>query len=61
MPLPIICAHEALCQFAAFSEHFSKPQRKYFVTVLLALLLCQLSYLFSDLCFFLPFEGDLPG
>jgi SRSO17 transposase len=42
MPLPIICANQALCQFAdAFAEHFSKPQRKYFVTVLLALLLCQ--------------------
>ena len=42
MPLPIICAHEALCQFAdAFAACLSKPQRKYFVTVLLALLLCQ--------------------
>ena len=42
MPLPIICANQALCQFAeAFAKHFSKPQRKYFVTVLLALLLCQ--------------------
>ncbi len=42
MPLPIICANQALCQFAdAFAKHLSKPQRKYFVTVLLALLLCQ--------------------
>jgi hypothetical protein len=42
MPLPIICANQALCQFAAaFAKHFSKPQHKYFVTVLLALLLCQ--------------------
>src|ERR1051326_215872 len=42
MPLPIICAHEALCQFAAaFADRFSKPQRKYFVTVLFALLLCE--------------------
>ena len=42
MPLPIICANEALCQFVdAFAKHFSKPQQKYFVTVLLALLLCQ--------------------
>ena len=42
MPLPIICAHEALCQFvAAFAVHFSKPQRKYFETVLFALLLCE--------------------
>ena len=42
MPLPIICANQALCQFAdAFAKHLSKPQRKYFVTVLLALVLCQ--------------------
>jgi DDE family transposase/DDE superfamily endonuclease len=42
MPIPIICAHEALCQFAAaFADCFSKPQRKYFVTVLFALLLCE--------------------
>jgi SRSO17 transposase len=42
MPLPIICANQALCQFVAdFAKHFSKPQQKYFVTVLLALLLCQ--------------------
>jgi hypothetical protein len=42
MPVPIICAHEALCQFvSAFSGCLSKPQRKYFVTVLLALLLCE--------------------
>jgi len=41
MPLPIICTNEALCQFiAAFARHFSKPQRQYFVTVLLALMLC---------------------
>ena len=32
MPLPIICANAALCQFAdAFAKHLSKPQRKYFV------------------------------
>lgn len=42
MPIPIICAHEALCQFAAvFADRLSKPQRKYFVTVLFALLLCE--------------------
>ncbi len=42
MPLPITCATEALCQcVSAFAEHFSKPQRKYFATVLLALLLCE--------------------
>lgn len=38
MPLPIICASAALCQFALpFRGIFSKPQWKYFVTVLLAL------------------------
>src|SRR5437870_13731121 len=42
MPLPIICASAALCQFVeAFASRLSKPQRKYFVTVLLALLLCE--------------------
>src|SRR4030095_9089090 len=42
MPLPIICANQALCQFVeAFATCLSKPQRKYFVTVLLALLLCE--------------------
>jgi hypothetical protein len=42
MPLPIICANAALCQFVdAFASCLSKPQRKYFVTVLLALLLCE--------------------
>ena len=38
MPLPIICASATLCQFAlVFESVFTKPQRKYFVTVLLAL------------------------
>jgi hypothetical protein len=38
MPLPIICASAALCQFALiFGAVFTKPQWKYFVTVLLAL------------------------
>lgn len=42
MPVPIICASPALCQFAAaLGGLFSKPQRRYFVTVLLALLLCE--------------------
>jgi len=42
MPVPIICANEAFCQFANdFAACLSKPQLKYFVTVLLALLLCQ--------------------
>src|SRR5689334_12793124 len=41
MPVPIICADERLRQFAAtFRSCFSKPQFQYFVTVLLALLLC---------------------
>lgn len=39
MPLPIICASVALCQFAlTFDAVFTKPQWKYFVTVLLALI-----------------------
>jgi hypothetical protein len=38
MPLPIICASAALCQFAViFGTVFTQPQRKYLVTVLLAL------------------------
>ena len=38
MPLPIICASATLCQFAlVFGSVFTKPQWKYFVTVLLAL------------------------
>src|SRR3569832_676534 len=50
MPLPIICANPALCQFVdAFAKRLSKPQRKYFVTVLLALLLCQERRTLTDL------------
>jgi hypothetical protein len=38
MPLLIICASAALCQFTLlFGTVFTKPQRKYFVTVLLVL------------------------
>jgi hypothetical protein len=38
MPLPIICTSATLCQCALlFSPVFTKPQWKYFVTVLLAL------------------------
>jgi len=41
MPTPIICADPCLRQFAdRFRACFSKPQAQYFVTVLLALLLC---------------------
>src|SRR6187401_2305434 len=41
MPTPIICADPRLRQFAArFRSCFSQPQFQYFVTVLLALLLC---------------------
>jgi hypothetical protein len=39
MPLPIICASADLCQFVLlFRLVFTKPQWKYFVTVLLALI-----------------------
>src|SRR4051794_8327823 len=41
MPTPIICADPRLRQFAdSFRGCFSAPQFQYFVTVLLALLLC---------------------
>lgn len=42
MPIPIICADALLGQFAAvLAARLSKPQRQYFVTVLLGLLLCR--------------------
>jgi hypothetical protein len=42
MPVPLICLDACLRQFAAVSQAcFSRPQHKYFVTVLLALVLCQ--------------------
>lgn len=41
MPVPLLCLDAALHQFAAaFRACFSKPQHQYFVTVLLALMLC---------------------
>ncbi len=41
MPTPIICADGSVRYFAQTFRHcFSKPQFQYFVTVLLALLLC---------------------
>jgi len=42
MPVPMVCLDVRLRQFAAvFRDCFSKPQHKYLVTVLLALMLCQ--------------------
>lgn len=42
MPVPIVCLEPRLRQFAAaFDGCFSAPRRRHFVTVLLALLLCQ--------------------
>lgn len=42
MPVPIVCLDARLRQFAAaFDAYFSAPQRRHFVTVLLALLLCR--------------------
>ena len=42
MSMPIICLDESLCQFCeVFRCCFSKPQFKYLVTVLLALIICQ--------------------
>lgn len=50
MSLPIICLDECLCQFCeAFRGCFSKPQFKYLVTVLLALIICQESRTLSGL------------
>ena len=42
MPIPIVCLDARLRQFVeAVAACFSKPQRRHFVTVLLALLLCR--------------------
>ena len=42
MRVPIICMDERLRQFVrAFRSSFSLPQYRYFVIVLLALMLCQ--------------------
>ncbi len=50
MRVPIICMDYRLRQFAAaFSSCFSKPQRRYFEIVLLALLLCQEAHTLSGL------------
>lgn len=50
MPKPIICLSAALRQFAdAFCDLFTKPQWKYFVTVLLALSECQERHTLSAL------------
>jgi SRSO17 transposase len=50
MPIPIVCLDVCLRQFvAAFDRCFNKPQRKYLVTVLLALMLCQEAHTLSGL------------
>ncbi len=50
MRVPIICMDHRLRQFAAsFHACFSKPQRRYFEIVLLALLLCQEAHTLSGL------------
>lgn len=50
MRIPIICMDHRLRQYAAsFASCFSKPQRRYFETVLLALLLCQEAHTLSGL------------
>jgi len=42
MPVPIICLDDELCHFVQrYRERLSKPQYKYFVIVLLGLMLCQ--------------------
>ena len=50
MRVPIICMDPSLRQFAAsFHSCFSTPQRRYFETVLLAVLLCQEAHTLSAL------------
>ncbi len=50
MPVPIICLDRRVRQFAeSLRDCFSKPQFKYFVTVLLGLLLCQEPHTLSGL------------
>jgi len=42
MPVPIICLDDELCHFVQrYRERLSKPQYKYFVIVLLGLMLCE--------------------
>jgi SRSO17 transposase len=50
MSIPIICLDGRLRQFCeTFRKHLSKPQYKYLVTVLLALMLCQETHTLSGL------------
>ena len=50
MPIPIICLDARLRQFCeTFRGSLSKPQHKYLVTVLLALMLCQGTHTLSGL------------
>lgn len=50
MPMPIVCLDASLRQFAAvFRPCFSKPQARYFVIVLLGLLLCEGRHTLSGL------------
>jgi len=50
MPIPIICLDARLRQFCeTFRANLSKPQYKYLVTVLLALILCQETHTLSGL------------
>jgi len=50
MSIPIICLDECLCQFCeVFRACFSKPQFKYLVSVVLALIICQESRTLSGL------------
>lgn len=62
MRVPIICMDHRLCQFAAaFHSCFSKPQRRYFEIVLLALLLCQEAHTLSGLLRQLLARATLSG
>jgi len=62
MRVPIICADARLCQFSAtFRACFSKPQRRYFEIVLLALLLCQEAHTLTGLLRCVLGRGSLAG
>lgn len=62
MPIPIICLDVELRQYAErFRQCFSKPQWKYFVIVLLGLMLCQESCTMSGLLRQVAADSTLSG
>lgn len=62
MRVPIVCLEPRLRQFVrAFGPCFSLPQHRYFVTVLLALLLCQARRTLTGLRRQVAARGSLAG